>query len=171
MRTLGFAFLSTPKKVLTKISHPKKVTTKFQTQKKSSDRKFQTQKRASHIPVAYIPEYPPWAFTFTLTLTWLTTLKFFFSLVHLLSTLKLFQKQFPEWRNFKTLAGWKCWHQNYSHMYWALKQSLFSQHVHMLYRYNSSWADGASCFQIYPDDEIIESDMKMRAGTEAFHQF
>ena len=58
-RTLGFAFLSTPKKVLTKISHPKKVTTKFQTQKKSSDRKFQTQKRASHIPVAYLPEYPP----------------------------------------------------------------------------------------------------------------
>ena len=55
----GFRFLSTPRKVLTKISHPKKVTTKFQTQKKSSDRKFQTQKRASHIPVTYIPEYPP----------------------------------------------------------------------------------------------------------------
>ena len=51
---------STPQEVLTKISHPKKVTTKFQTQKKSSDRKFQTQKRASHIPVTYIPEYPPW---------------------------------------------------------------------------------------------------------------
>ena len=57
-----FRFLSTPKKVLTKISHPKKVTTKFQTQKKSSDRKFQTQKRASHIPVTYIPEYPPWGY-------------------------------------------------------------------------------------------------------------
>ena len=45
----GFRFLSTPKKVLTKISHPKKVTTKFQTPKK-----------ASHIPVTFIPEYPPW---------------------------------------------------------------------------------------------------------------
>ena len=58
-RTLGFAFCQPPKKVLTKISHPKKVTTKFQPQKKSSDRKFQTRKRAAHIPVTYIPEYPP----------------------------------------------------------------------------------------------------------------
>ena len=57
--TLGFAFCQPPKKALPK-SHPKKVTTKFQTQKKSSDRKFQTQKRASHIPVTYIPDYPPW---------------------------------------------------------------------------------------------------------------
>ena len=62
-RTLGFRFLSTPKKVLTKISHPKKVTTKFQTQKMSSDRKFQTQKRASHIPFTYVPEYHPWGST------------------------------------------------------------------------------------------------------------
>ena len=60
----GFRFLSTPKKVLTKISHPKKVTKKFQTQKKSLDRKFQTQKRALHIPVTYIPEYPPWGTNF-----------------------------------------------------------------------------------------------------------
>ena len=59
-RNLGFAFCQPPKKVLTEISHPKQVTTKFQTQKKSSDRKFQTQKRASHIPVTYFPEYPPW---------------------------------------------------------------------------------------------------------------
>ena len=57
-RTLGFTFCQPPKK--TKISHPKRVTTKFQTPKKSSDCKFQTPKRASHIPVTYIPEYPPW---------------------------------------------------------------------------------------------------------------
>ena len=49
-----------PKEVLTKITHSKKVTTKFQTQNKSLDRKFQTPKRALHIPVTYIPEYPPW---------------------------------------------------------------------------------------------------------------
>ena len=49
----------TPKKVLTKISHPQKVTTKFQPPKKFLDRKFQTEKRALHIPVTYIPEYPP----------------------------------------------------------------------------------------------------------------
>ena len=57
-RTLGFAFCQPQKKSLPK-SHPKKVATKFQTQKQSSDRNFQTQKRASHIPVTYIPEYPP----------------------------------------------------------------------------------------------------------------
>ena len=62
--------ISHPKKVLTKISHPKKVITKFQTQKKSSDRKFQTQKRASHIPVTYIPEYPPWDTTPGLFMLW-----------------------------------------------------------------------------------------------------
>ena len=39
-----------PKKSHYKILNPKKV----------SDHKFQTQKRASHIPVTYIPEYPPW---------------------------------------------------------------------------------------------------------------
>ena len=57
-RTLGFAVCQPPKESLPK-SLTKKVTTKFQTQKKSSDGKFQTQKRASHIPVTYIPEYPP----------------------------------------------------------------------------------------------------------------
>ena len=59
-RTLGFAFCQPPKKVLTKLSHPKKSHYKIsKTQKKSSDRKFQTQKRALHIPITYIPEYPP----------------------------------------------------------------------------------------------------------------
>ena len=62
-RTLSFDFCRTPKKVLTKISHPKKVTSKFQTQKKSSDRKFQTQKWASHIPtlrtsLIYLSTFP-----------------------------------------------------------------------------------------------------------------
>ena len=59
-RTLGFAFFIPQKSSYQNLS-PQKVTTKFQTPKKSSDRKFQTQKRASHIPVTYIPEYPPWA--------------------------------------------------------------------------------------------------------------
>ena len=58
-RSLGFAFCQPQKKSLPKSLTQKKVTTKFQPQKKSSDRKFQTQKRASHIPVTYIPEYPP----------------------------------------------------------------------------------------------------------------
>ena len=57
-RTLGFAFCQPPKKSLPK-SYPKKVLTKISHPKKSSDRRFQTQKRASHIPVTYIPEYPP----------------------------------------------------------------------------------------------------------------
>ena len=58
-RTLGFAFCQPPKKSSPKSLTQKKSLQNFKPQKKSSDRKFQTQKRASHIPVTYIPEYPP----------------------------------------------------------------------------------------------------------------
>ena len=59
--TLGFAFCQPPKKSLPKSLTQKKSLQNFKPKKiKSSDRKFQTQKRASHIPVTYIPEYPLW---------------------------------------------------------------------------------------------------------------
>ena len=57
-RTLGFAFCQPQKSPYQNLS-PKQSHYKISTPKKSSDHKFQTQKRASHIPVTYIPEYPP----------------------------------------------------------------------------------------------------------------
>ena len=57
-RTLGFAFCQPQKSPYQNLS-PKKSHYKISNPKKSSDRRFQTPKRASHIPVTYIPEYPP----------------------------------------------------------------------------------------------------------------
>ena len=59
MRTLGFSFCQPQKKSLPK-SLTQKCHYKISNPKKVLRSQIQTQKRASHIPITYIPEYPPW---------------------------------------------------------------------------------------------------------------
>ena len=58
-RTLGFAFCQPPKKSLPKSLTQEKSRQNFKPKKIPQIANFKPKKRASHIPVTYIPEYPP----------------------------------------------------------------------------------------------------------------
>ena len=57
-RTLGFAFCQPPKKSLPKSLTQKKSLQNFNPRKSPQIANFKPKKRASHIPVTYIPQYP-----------------------------------------------------------------------------------------------------------------